>query len=100
MVGVEKDPHRSQWMSLKGNLETWILEANGNVFCLEKWHTSQHCVLLICTSGTTLFNKLNLAWEGWPSLKCHKLELLQDCESKEVAKTEWCLAEKVCCCNK
>ena len=70
-MGTEKGPHRSTCMSSKADKETFILEGNDNLFCLEKWQMSPQCDLFTCTSGTSLFNKDNLAWEGCPKRKCH-----------------------------
>ena len=65
-VGTKKGTHRSTCMSSKADKETFIVEGNDNLFCLEKWQMSQQCDLFTCTSGTSLFNKI--IWHGKDAL--------------------------------
>ena len=85
-MGTEKGPHKS-------DKETFILEGSENLLCLEKWQMSQQCDLFTCTSGTSLFNKDNLAREGCPKRKCHNWKALQEtgiCEKLDVVpRIEW-----------
>ena len=71
MVGVEKGPHKSQWIKSKQWLEVWELEVKGNLFCLAKGQISQSSILLTLKIGTSLcFNNANLAFDKCPNLKC------------------------------
>lgn len=91
-MGTKKGPHRSTCMSSKADKETFILEGNDNLFCLEKWQMSQQCDLFTCTSGTSLFNRDNLAYEGCPKRKCHNWKLLQEARKVKlevVPRIEW-----------
>ena len=71
IVGVEKGPHKSQWIKLKHSSETWVLDGKGSLFCLAKGHISQWTSLLMVERGTLLFLiKANLAFDRCPNLRC------------------------------
>ena len=78
----EEKSNLQQWEQKKEPIDqhVWVqklikkhsyLKGNDKLFCLEKWQMSQQCDLFTCTSGASLFNKDNLAWEGCPKRKCH-----------------------------
>ena len=72
IVGVEKGPHKSQWIRSKGKSETWVLEEKDNLFCFATGQMSRWAILLHFTKGTILFTMSILPLEGCPSLKCQR----------------------------
>ena len=72
-VGIEKGPHKSQWINSKQELEKWELLLKGKRFYLASGQMSQLKFSIEVKQGTSFgFIDANLALDRWPNLECQR----------------------------
>ena len=72
-VGIEKGPHKSQWINSKQELGKWELLLKGKRICLTSGQMSQLKFSIEVKQGTLFgFIDANLALNRWPNLECQR----------------------------